>query len=106
MHRVAAEKTVLNIASGRATSFSELARMIAIQVRGTDAGLRIKVAEDKPKGVYYRVGDTTRAKSFGCKGGTPLPTLLKGMLLKGMLLKGMLLKGMLPLKTLLHEDLK
>ena len=77
MHRVAAEKTELNIASGRATSFSELARLIAKEIHGTDDDLCVKVAGDKPKGVYYRVGDTTKASAFGWTAQTSLEDAIK-----------------------------
>ena len=65
MHKVAKEKTVLNIASGVATSFSDLARQMAKAIHGSEDAITIKVASDRPKGVYYRVGDTSKATEFG-----------------------------------------
>jgi nucleoside-diphosphate-sugar epimerase len=62
MNEVATKQTTLNICSGIATSFSELSHMIA-EVIGKD--IIVTVAGNKPKGVYYRVGDNTKAKSMG-----------------------------------------
>lgn len=62
MNDVAKQKTSLNICSGIATSFSELSHMIA-EVIGKD--IIVTVANNKPKGVYYRVGDNTNAASMG-----------------------------------------
>lgn len=73
---VAKDKTVLNIASGRATSFSELVRIMSKCVNGHE-NINIRVAEDKPKGVYYRVGCPEKAKRYGWIPQTPLELALR-----------------------------
>jgi GDP-L-fucose synthase len=59
--------SALNIGSGVATSFVELAKLAAKEV-GYEP--EIKVLNDKPKGVYYRVSDTTTKRSDGKTEGT------------------------------------
>lgn len=74
MHNVAKKKTALNIASGKPTSFVELAHLMAAAMGKT---VTVKVAQDKPKGVYYRVGDPTKSKEFGWAPKTSLEDAIK-----------------------------
>lgn len=51
----------INLCSGRATSFNELANLVAKEV-GYNPRLRHKL--DAPKGVHYRVGDPAKLNTF------------------------------------------
>eukprot|EP01134_Creolimax_fragrantissima_P003380 CFRG3380T1 len=55
--------TALNIATGVATDFKTLAKMMLKQCGKPDR--EVSVLTDKPKGVYYRVGDPTLASKNG-----------------------------------------
>lgn len=62
----------VNLCTGRATSFTELAEIAAREVRKRDANYeagayypRIEIlGGDKPAGVYHRVGDSERMRTF------------------------------------------
>ncbi len=54
--------SAINLGTGVPTSFTELARRMA-KIRGYNP--KIKVLQDKPKGVFYRVADTGKARSLG-----------------------------------------
>ena len=54
--------SAINIASGVATSFIELVKEM-LNVVGCAA--EVKIVDDKPKGVYYRVGDPSYVMSLG-----------------------------------------
>lgn len=77
MEKVAQDKTVLNIASGVPTRFSELAKTIAHEIRGNNSNIVIKIANDRPKGVYYRVGDVTKSKEYGWCAKTSLQEAIR-----------------------------
>lgn len=59
----------VNLATGRATSFEELARLMATYVGYEPT---IGLHNDKPAGVAYRVGDATKMQELGCQVYTPL----------------------------------
>ncbi|MCY1373208.1 GDP-L-colitose synthase [compost metagenome] len=52
----------LNISTGVATSFIELARLVS---RGIGWEPKIRGRSDKPEGVFYRCGDTALQASYG-----------------------------------------
>lgn len=64
---------VLNLSTGRGTSFVELAKMAmrAAHLNGHDPIVEREI--DKPVGVYRRVGDTTKQQTVGA----PAPRLLE-----------------------------
>ena len=64
----------VNLGSGKATSFSDLVTTMC-RVSGHDA--TIQVLDDQPKGVFWRVADTTLAEALGFK---PSTTLEQGIL--------------------------
>jgi nucleoside-diphosphate-sugar epimerase len=71
----------LNLGTGRATSFFDLARMVC-DMRGHDAV--IKSDPDKPEGVFSRVADTTELNKYY----TPLITLEEGLKVMEVAMKG------------------
>ena len=64
----------INLGSGKSTSFSDLVETMC-RVAGHEA--TIQVLDDQPKGVFWRVADTTVAESLGFK---PSTTLEEGIL--------------------------
>lgn len=59
----AGEQGPVNIGTGRATTFNELAKMV-IQARGDGYSPRIKFLDDAPTGVMHRVADVRRLHEF------------------------------------------
>ena len=64
----------INLGMGRPTSFSQLAKMMST-CAGYDA--QIEIMTDKPAGVFYRVANTTYAKSLGFEATTTLEQGIK-----------------------------
>jgi nucleoside-diphosphate-sugar epimerase len=62
--------TALNIGTGSGTNFEELVRKMCRELGHENA--KIKILDDKPKGVHYRVGDMTKCKSYGYESTTSL----------------------------------
>ena len=67
--------TAINMGTGIPTSFSTLVKKMCIELGHDNA--EIKILDDKPKGVYYRVGDMTKCEELGYKYKTSLEEGIK-----------------------------